>query len=158
MLVAELCLTHCNPMDCSPPGSSVHGILQARILKWVAMFSSRGSSQPRDRPRVYCVSCIVRQMDSLPQNLLTSPWNKLLATHSSNLGWKITGTEEPGVLQSLGHKVPDTAEHTRTYTGTQSSYRHCQSWEQSHPVAIALALVSIQCHRHMASPGGLSSI
>ena len=36
----------CNPMDCSPPGSSVHGILQARILEWVAMPSSRGSSQP----------------------------------------------------------------------------------------------------------------
>ena len=40
--------TLCNPMDCSPPGSSVHGILQARILEWVAMPSSRGSSQPRD--------------------------------------------------------------------------------------------------------------
>ena len=40
--------TLCDPMDCSPPGSSVHGILQARILEWVAMSSSRGSSQPRD--------------------------------------------------------------------------------------------------------------
>ena len=38
----------CNPMDCRPPGSSVHGILQARILEWLAMPSSRGSSQPRD--------------------------------------------------------------------------------------------------------------
>ena len=37
-----------NPMDCSPPGSSVHGILQARILEWVAISFSRGSSQPRD--------------------------------------------------------------------------------------------------------------
>ena len=42
----------CNPMDCSPPGSSVHGILQARILEWVAMPSSRGSSQPRDRTQI----------------------------------------------------------------------------------------------------------
>ena len=42
----------CNRMDCSPPGSSVHGILQARILEWVAMSSSRGSSQPRDRAQV----------------------------------------------------------------------------------------------------------
>ena len=40
----QSCLTLCNPMDCSPPGSSVCGILQARILKWVAMPSSRGSS------------------------------------------------------------------------------------------------------------------
>ena len=42
--VLHLCLTLCDPMDCSPPGSSVHGILQARILEWVAMPSSRGSS------------------------------------------------------------------------------------------------------------------
>ena len=43
-----LYLTMCDPMDCSPPGSSVHGILQERILEWVAMPSSRESSQPRD--------------------------------------------------------------------------------------------------------------
>ena len=43
-----LCPTLCKPMDCSPPGSSVHGILQARILEWVAIPFSRGSSQPRD--------------------------------------------------------------------------------------------------------------
>ena len=42
--VAQSCLALCDPMDCSPPGSSVHGILQARILQWVAMPSSRGSS------------------------------------------------------------------------------------------------------------------
>ena len=47
-------LTLCDLMDCGPPGSSVHGILQARILEWVAMPSSRGSSRPRDRT---CVSC-----------------------------------------------------------------------------------------------------
>ena len=41
---AQLCLTLCDPMDCSPLGSSVHGILQARILQWVAISSSRGSS------------------------------------------------------------------------------------------------------------------
>ena len=47
--VAQSCLTLCDPMDGSLPGSSVHGILQARILKWVAMPSSRASSQSRDR-------------------------------------------------------------------------------------------------------------
>ena len=47
-LAAQSCPTVCNPMDYSPPGSSVHGILQARIPEWVAMPSSRGSSQPRD--------------------------------------------------------------------------------------------------------------
>ena len=47
-LVAQLCPTLCDPMDCSPPGSSVCGILQAGILEWVAMLSSRESSQPMD--------------------------------------------------------------------------------------------------------------
>ena len=45
-------LTLCNPMDCSLPGSSVHGIVQAKILEWVAISSSRGSSQPRDRTHI----------------------------------------------------------------------------------------------------------
>ena len=54
-------LTLCNPMDCSPPGSSVHGIFQGRILEWVAMLSSRGSSRPRDQTFVSNVSCIGRR-------------------------------------------------------------------------------------------------
>ena len=49
VLVFQSCPTLCNPMDCSLADSSVHGILQARILEWVAMFFSRGSSQPRDQ-------------------------------------------------------------------------------------------------------------
>ena len=44
----QSCLTLCDPVDCSPPGSSVHGILQARILEWVAISFSRISSRPRD--------------------------------------------------------------------------------------------------------------
>ena len=48
----------CDPMDCSPPGSSVHGIFQARILQWVATPFSQGSFRPRDRTHVSCVSCI----------------------------------------------------------------------------------------------------
>ena len=51
-----------NPMDSSPPGSSVHGIFQARILDWVAISSSRGSSWPRDRPCVSCIFCIGREI------------------------------------------------------------------------------------------------
>ena len=48
ILITKLCLPLCNPMDCSTPGSSVHGILQARIVGWVAIFFSRGSSQVRN--------------------------------------------------------------------------------------------------------------
>ena len=53
--VAQSCPTLCDPMDCSPPGSSIHGILQARILEWVAISFSRGTSQPRDRTWVSCI-------------------------------------------------------------------------------------------------------
>ena len=59
---AQSCPTLCNPMDCGPPGSSVHGILQARIMEWVAMPSSRGSSWHRNRTCFSCVSCIGRQI------------------------------------------------------------------------------------------------
>ena len=55
-------LTLCNPMDGSPPGSSVHEILQARILEWIAMLSFRGSSQPRDRTCVSYIFCIGRRL------------------------------------------------------------------------------------------------
>ena len=53
-LVTQSYPTLCDPMDCSPPGSSVHGILQARILEWVAISLSRDSSQVRDRTRFSC--------------------------------------------------------------------------------------------------------
>ena len=56
VLVTQLSPTPCDPMVCSPPGSSVHGILQARILEWVAMPFSRGSSQPRDQTHVSCTA------------------------------------------------------------------------------------------------------
>ena len=57
--VAQLCTTLCDPIDCSLPGFSIHGIFQARMLEWVAISSSRGSSWPWDRTRV---SCIGRQI------------------------------------------------------------------------------------------------
>ena len=56
------CPTLCNPMDNSLPGSSVHGILQARILEWVVMPFSRGSSPPRDQTCISSVSCIGRRL------------------------------------------------------------------------------------------------
>ena len=71
--VAQLCLTLCNPMDCKPPGLSVHGIFQARILKWVVISSSRGSSQPRDRTLIFCFFCIGRRI-LLPLSHLGIPY------------------------------------------------------------------------------------
>ena len=54
--VTQSCPTLCDLMDCSPLGSSVHGILQARILKWVAIPVSRGSSRPRNWTQVSCIA------------------------------------------------------------------------------------------------------
>ena len=56
----QSCLTLCNPISCILPGSSIYGILQARILEWVAFPFSRGFSQPRDRTHVSYVSCMGR--------------------------------------------------------------------------------------------------
>ena len=69
-LSVSACLTLCDPTDCGPPGSSVHGILQARILEWVAMPSSKGSSRPRDRT---CVSCIAGGFFTVWASLQTPP-------------------------------------------------------------------------------------
>ena len=57
--VTQSCPTFCDPMDCSLPGSSIHGIFQAKVLEWVAIAFSRGSSQPRTRTHI---SCIGRQI------------------------------------------------------------------------------------------------
>ena len=56
------CLTLCDPKNCSSPGSSVHGILQARILEWILIFFSRGSSWPRDWTHISHVSCVGRRV------------------------------------------------------------------------------------------------
>ena len=68
-----LCLSRvrlCVPMDCSPPASSVHGILQARVLEWVAMPSCKGSFQLRDRTQVSCIAggFILLKLAKLKQN------------------------------------------------------------------------------------------
>jgi len=76
-------------MDYSYPGFSVHGILQAKILGWVPISFSRGSSSLRDQTGV---SSIARRI----------VYKKAMASHSSTLAWKIPWTEEPGGLQSIG--------------------------------------------------------
>ena len=115
-------------MDWSPPGSSVHGIFLARILEWVAISSSRGSSWLGDWTHVSCISggfvycwatgeahggfhtCLLESILLALQSLAlcwiigkysASPLEKEMATHSSTLAWKIPWTEEPGRLQSM---------------------------------------------------------
>ena len=125
-LLAQSRLTLCDPMDCCPPGSSVYGILQARILEWVAIPFSRGSSQPRDRT---WVSCIVDRFfpistqgnhmylfqsekwkslslsDSLRPHGLYSPWN----SPGRNTSSKPTTRQDGFILQDTplqGHSEP----------------------------------------------------
>ena len=72
-------LTLCDPTHCTLPGSSVHGILQARILEWVALPSSRGSSQPRDRTHIFHIH-LHWQAGSLPLALPAKPTTIVAAT------------------------------------------------------------------------------
>ena len=71
---AQSCPIHRIPMDCSPPGSSVHRIFQARTLEWVPISSSRGSFQPRDQTRFLCL--LYWQADSLPLSQIIIKLNK----------------------------------------------------------------------------------
>ena len=74
MLLLQSCPTLGDPMDCSPPGSSVYGILQARLLEWVAMPSFRGPSRPRDRTCILCVSCIAGRFFTLEPQWKPFQW------------------------------------------------------------------------------------
>ena len=82
MKVAQVCPTLWNLMDCSPPGSSVHGILQARILEWVAIPFSRGSSPPKGGA---WVSCFVGRFFSC--SILSSQPCRVSKTGSSSSRW-----------------------------------------------------------------------
>ena len=70
---AESYPTLCDPTDCSPPDSPVHGLFQARILEWVAISSSSRSSQCRDQTHASCTGKWIWQMDSLPLSHQRSP-------------------------------------------------------------------------------------
>ena len=91
----SLC-TLCNPKDCNLPGRSVHWILQARILEWVAMPCFMESSQPRDQTHVSYVSCIsslVFHWASLVAQLVKN-LSAILQTWVQSLGWKIRWRRE----------------------------------------------------------------
>ena len=87
----QSCPTLCDPMDLSLPGSSVHGLLQASILEWVAMPSSRGSSQPRDRIRVSYIgtqvfSPLVGRCNCLDEGLPGGSLSKDLTCNAGDMG------------------------------------------------------------------------
>ena len=103
-------------MDCSLPGSSICGIFQARVLQWVAISFSRGSSQPRDQTWVSPIlgrfftiwatreDCLLRKLLTKCKIQSVCDLGTPLAPHSSTLAWKIPWTQEPGGLQSMGSR------------------------------------------------------
>ena len=104
---AQSCLTLCDPMDCSPPGSTFHGILQARILEWVAISYCRESSQPRDQICLSCSSCIGRwilyyfgnrQPSFLGQILRKVQSPKLKPGKNRNMNRPTTSTETGSII------------------------------------------------------------
>ena len=99
VLVTQSCSTLYNSVDCRPPGSSVHGILQERILEWVAILFSRGSSPPRDKIwvschcRWICYRCVYKKLDSvLPLSQQPSQKSDILISYQSIVTHKITQT------------------------------------------------------------------
>ena len=103
----QSCQTLGDPMDCSPPGSSVHGILQAKILKWVGMPSSKGSSWPRDPTQVSYVSCTGRWV-LYHWHLMGSPFYHTATAKSLQscptlcdpIDGSPPGSSVPGILQA----------------------------------------------------------
>ena len=95
------CPTLCDPTDCSPRGSSVHGILQAGILEWVAVFFSRGSSQPRDWT---CISCIAGKFFTDWAHTYTHSTDKMLLVSK---GEKDLGRNTPQRKHGLSQKARD---------------------------------------------------
>ena len=89
---AQSCLTLCNPMDCSLSRSSVHGIFQARVLEWIAISFSRGSSRPRNRTRVSGIAgrhftvWATREAHYLGCNQIPNQSSKKIRDHSNFTG------------------------------------------------------------------------
>ena len=85
----------CDPMDCSLPGSFVHGILQVRVLEWVAIPFSRGSSRPRNRTVISAL-----QVDSLPAELSGKPpETPVVLLDTSHSGSSVSSLQETGFIQ-----------------------------------------------------------
>ena len=115
-LIVQSCPNLCNPMHCSPPDSAVHGIFQARILEWVAISSSRGSSQPRDQTLISCIAggfftcwdigeplCDIIVIHGFPDSK-QNHWSHEIKRHLL-LGWKVM-TSLDSILKNRDNTLP----------------------------------------------------
>ena len=139
-------------MGYSPPGSSVHGSLQARILQWVAISFSRGSSQPKDQSCVSCISCISRlappgkpyqswNIHKFPQISTSDAPTRVLFWIPNNITLLKTG--EPGILQSTGRMQDFKEHHLVCFFFSLLFCRHCLAGR-------LLQLAASEIHRHLA--------
>ena len=123
---APLCLILCDPVDYSPPGSSVHGILQARILEWVAISSSRGSSQPRIRTHLSRVSGIGRWVFTTEP-----PRESPGGVHCAIYFWLAPSSGQRETSGHFGHQ--GSLESWVRFEGTSNKWQMsqmCQVWEK----------------------------
>ena len=142
--VTQLCLTLCDPMDYNPPGSSVHGILQAKILEWVAIPFARGSSWSRDQTQISCIAgrfFIIWATREVPEGYLVKlgvrflPWPNVLLPnfHCLTAGlelrfWAAQG--HPGLFKEQEHHFtfhcPMRSTSMEISQGQQPSWDHCE--------------------------------
>ena len=130
-LVAYSCPTLCDPVGCSLPGSSIHGVFQARILEWVVISSSRGSSWPRNWTHISWGSCIVRWILYNWATWVAPIWVSLIGKVHSWLRksgvviiWLLKVGTSTGLRHSwrgLALKSPKPAQYTCTPTHTMKS-------------------------------------
>ena len=152
VLVSQSCLTLCNPMDCSLPGSSVHGFLQARILEWVAIPFSRGSSQPR----IWTWSPAL-QADSLPSEPSGKPQG-LKSGPSVRAHWS---WRKPGCVRGKGDCQRadwDLDGNCGLRKARTSAQPRCRNWAQLPAGSMPAAAMSPWgCNTHLllhCGPGG----
>ena len=101
-LVTQSCLALCNPMDCSPPGTSLHGILQARILDWIAIPFSRASSQSRDGTQVSYTAGRFFTIRALGKHSNhTRGWTQKSSSVLPTKGWYLPSTAAAAAAKSL---------------------------------------------------------
>ena len=141
----DTCPTLCNPMDCSPPGSSVHGILQASTTGWVATASSRGSPPPRDETQVSCMSCSGRRalFQLSHQGNPVEPFDLWLVSNTDDVSLKLLSLGDfPGgpVVKTLqfqckGHRFDP-------WSGNLRSHMPCRGRKKISPKSLSCELFS----------------
>ena len=131
--VAQSCPTLCNPVDCSPPGFSLHGILQERILEWVAISFSRGSSQPRDRTQVSriagrCFNVLVGHIINGYKLRFPGDSDSVTEIFKHTQNFKVQRTTLYSLPSSNNHQLKGTLVST---VSLLISYQSCIVWSQS---------------------------